>query len=260
MTVTVEASERCLSGRMKASSRSPTRCDVRAGRARRTTAVFLSKVLLRPLFDACVCVLGPRSSASCDPPARRSDTAVGRAPSRTACAAVGGPWPRWPWPCRCVRSSRWRMASWRASHWHKVTAAWHKAQRSTAEPALVMLPLWVRPADSLRSAVMPAQNSRASALGKRSKGPISAAMIRLQISPMPGTDCRMSCVCVNALATSCPEHLASQSLAMALGEQHDVQAVGERLVLSAAEQMALGQAANVGRRRRRTSVRADWWR
>ena len=55
----------------------------------------------------------------------------------------------------------------------------------------MMLPLWVRPADSFRSAVMPAQNSRASALGKRSKGPISAAMIRLQISPMPGTLCRM---------------------------------------------------------------------
>jgi prepilin-type N-terminal cleavage/methylation domain-containing protein len=25
--------------------------------------------------------------------------------------------------------SRWRMASWRASQWHKVTAAWHTAQR-----------------------------------------------------------------------------------------------------------------------------------
>ena len=56
-----------------------------------------------------------------------------------------------------------------------------------AEPALVMLPLWVRPADSFMSAVRPAQNSRASALGKRSKGPISAAMIAAQISPMPGT-------------------------------------------------------------------------
>ena len=84
-------------------------------------------------------------------------------------------------------TSRWRIASWGASHWHKVMAAWHNAQRSVTEPALVMLPLWVRPADSFMSAVRPAQNSKVSALGKRSKGPTSAAIVAAQISPMPGT-------------------------------------------------------------------------
>ena len=39
----------------------------------------------------------------------------------------------------------------------------------------------------LLAAVNPAQNSRASALGKRSKGPISAAMMQAQTSSMPGT-------------------------------------------------------------------------
>ena len=38
----------------------------------------------------------------------------------------------------------------------------------------------LRPAEVLRSAVRPAQNSKASALGKRSNGPISAAIIKPQ--------------------------------------------------------------------------------
>ena len=53
--------------------------------------------------------------------------------------------------------------------------------QSVTEPALVMLPLCVRPADSLTcQRSCPAQNSIVSELGKRSKGPISAAMIAAQ--------------------------------------------------------------------------------
>ena len=86
------------------------------------------------------------------------------------------------------------------------------------EPALVMLPLWVRPADSFRSAVRPAQNSRASALGKRSKGPISAAMIAAQISPMPGTLMQERHERSETLAAGGKDDLASQPFALTFGE------------------------------------------
>ena len=106
------------------------------------------------------------------------------------------------------RIIRWRMASCPASEWQRVKAALHKAQRKVREPALVIWPGWVRPADSFTSAVSPAQNSRASALGKRSKGPISAAMMQLQISPMPGTRLQELRDGAEALASGWPSMMA----------------------------------------------------
>ncbi len=101
--------------------------------------------------------------------------------------AVAGPWRRWPWACRCAA----RVADGSLPAAHRTGTESRppgtRPSASVTEPALVMLPLWVRPADSFMSAVRPAQNSRVSALGKRSKGPTSAAMIAAQISPMPGT-------------------------------------------------------------------------
>ena len=101
---TVVVSGLCLSGRMKAGRGHRLDVTCAAGRVRRTTAVFfLCKVLLRLPFEACVWRSGLVQAAWCDRLAPRSDMVACREPSRTACAAVDGPWPRWPWPCRCAR-------------------------------------------------------------------------------------------------------------------------------------------------------------
>ena len=107
-------------------------------------------------------------------------------------------------------------------------------------------PGWVRPADSFRSEVIPAQNSRASALGKRSKGPISAAMMQPQISSMPGTLLSNSTVLRNRLGAIGEGDLQMQPGTLAFHELEDFEEVGEGLLLDGLEQMAEGQDPFLG--------------
>ncbi len=135
------------------------------------------------------------------------------------------------------------MASWRASQWHKVTAAWHTAQRNTAEPALVIV------------AALGA-TSRFFQIGRHAGPELQGIGVGKTASERPDLGSNDQTPDVTDAGHGLEDELrfaqtsrcewlhrisAPQPLAVTLGQQHDIQAVGERLMLCAAEQMALGQ-------------------
>ena len=127
-----------------------------------------------------------------------------------------------------------------------VMAALHNAQRSVCEPALVMPPDWVRPADSFRSAVMPAQNCKASALGKAVKG-----------SDLCGNDATPDLVDagnglqkfgdeVESFRTVGLDNLPSQFAALPFHQNEDVDEIGKSVALCGLEQVSMGQKPAMG--------------
>ena len=155
-------------------------------------------------------------------------------------------------------TSRWRIASCRASHWQSVTAAWHKAHRKRDRAGLGdvaalgasgrLLHVGGQPGPELQG-VGVGKTVEGSDLGGDDRGPdLADARHAGEQRNDRGEPC----------AAGGEDDLAAQSFPVTFGEHDDIDEVGEGLLLDRLQAGRGSPAASAGPRRRRTWGRGCW--
>ena len=139
------------------------------------------------------------------------------------------------------------MASCPASEWQRVKAALHSAQRKVREPALVILPGWVRPADSFRSEVKSGPELQGVGVGEAVEGADFGGDDATPDFADAGHALQEFRHGGEAFAAAGHDDGVPQRLPLELDELDDAGEVGEGPTLGRLETVSVGQQPALGR-------------